>query len=1305
MEEVESDSSDPSSKSFHTPLGPIPLASDVELDLEQGDADLAFRAVDAVHVRVENLNVDIDISPSPLTNPFAYLKQRRVENEARFKPILKNVNIYMPSGTVTAILGASGSGKTSVLNTLSHRIEGGRLRTRGCTLYNGNSKLSSVRSAYVMQQDVLLPMLTVRETLHYAAELRLPPPISAEERGQVVEEVILELGLKECADTRIGNSVHKGCSGGEKRRTSLAVQMLANPSVLFLDEVTTGLDASTAFQLMKTLKGLARNGRTIIVTIHQPRSEIWSLFDNVLLLAGGSPLYSGPANECLCYFGSIGYQLPLFMNPAEYLIDQAAIDNRSPEAEAASSARVQALVDAWEAHFHEHHTQEKQVQEPDAWKLDERRSSIINQATSMSKTDHHAGFARQVNVLGRRTNKVTWRDPYGMAGSLFEATLMSIITGWIFLQVDGSLQGIRSREGAIYIASALQSYLVMLYELYRLTFDIQTFDREYGEGVISVPAWILSRRMARLYLEDVPVPLIYTLIFYFMVGFRPLASQFFIMFGVTLLTHHIAVNLATVCVAISRDFAVASLIGNMIFTLQSLAGGYFVQPNQIPIWWTAYSFYAYCAVAVNEFIAHTSDPAGQLYDCPYPGGTSNPACKQWTGAYIMQTLEIPFNDLRRPILILLGYVIVFFLGSGAILVVLKQRMGISRGRKTDTDYSAGKEKMAVRSLDEVRAITIRLQDYTLSIRKRGLRFWKPNKHSILESLDAEFRPAQLNVIMGPSGSGKTSLLNLMARRFHDSLSTEYVTTGQMTFNGAGPSAKVVRSICSYVCQDDDELLPYLTVRENLRFAAALRLPVHISKAEKRERAESVLLKMGLRDCADNLVGNEMVKGISGGEKRRTTIAIQILTDPRILFLDEPTSGLDAFTASSIVEVLRGLAAEGRTLVLTIHQARSDLFKFFHSILLLAQGGSVVYAGKGEDMLPHFAALGFTCPTTTNPADFALDLISVNLQNTKKESITREKVRSLILSWDQSRPVTNGSITNIATPAELGSLARSTTPFRIAFPVLMHRSFLNFRRNTTAVVARTTQVLGFAVVLTLFFAPLKRDINSINARLGFIQEWTALYFVGMLQCVAVYPKERDVFYREHEDNTYSVEAFFLQYTLAEVPFEIITCILFATLTVLAAGLQRTASLFFTVAFNAFAIVSCGESLGIMFNTLFSHTGFAVNVTSVFLSVATMMGGVMSLNIPGFLQAFNHLSPIKWSLGNLAPYTLRGVEFTCTNYQRLPNGQCPINTGEDVLKQYNFETNAELNLLAVGICTVVYRMVAFLVLKAKRTRWAL
>ncbi|CAF9917322.1 MAG: hypothetical protein ALECFALPRED_011104 [Alectoria fallacina] len=1142
-------------------------------DVQENVNDLSFRAVDPVSVHVKGLNVDIDVSPSGLSAWTASLVRRKSTREPEFKAILRGVNSYMPSGSLTAIVGSSGSGKTSVLNTLSKRIAGGRLKTTGDVIYNGSSQISSIRSAYVMQQDILLSTLTVRETLRFAAELRLPPPTTAEERELVLEKVILELGLKECADTRIGNNIHKGCSGGEKRRTSLAVQMLSNPSVLFCDEVTTGLDAATAYQLVATLKALAVKGRTIICSIHQPRSEIWQLFDHVLLLAKGSPLYSGRSATCLAYFERHGYVLPSFVNPAEFLIDLAAIDSRSLEAEESSVTRVQGLIQAFR-------------NSPENTEL-----QVVEEKTSMGPTgsvverpgQHHATLSHQIRVLTERTFIVTFRDPLGIIGSMLEAISMAVITGWIFLQLDGSLSGIRSREGALYTAASLQGYLILLFECYRLTVDIQIFDREYREGVVSVSSFLTSRRLARVFIEDVPVPLIFSVIFYFMAGFRPLASQFFVFFSVTLLSQYIAVNYATLCVAISRNFAGATLIANMGFTLQSLGCGYFVQANQIPIWvrwlkWAAYVFYSNSALAANEFVGHTSDPAGQLYDCPSAGGTANPACKEYTGQYIMRSLGFPSNWIVRPIIILLAFAIALYLGAGLILRYWKVGIEISRAQKNDTDYSSGKEKMTTRSPDDARTVDIRLDNYALDIQKRNTWLRKVPKISVLRPLNTTFEPGVLNVIMGPSGSGKTSLLDLMARRLHSSIAIRYETCGEMFFNGAIPSEKVIRSVCSYVCQDDDALLPYLTVGENLHFAAGLRLPAHLSNEEKQQRAESVLLKLGLRDCADNLVGSDVVKGISGGEKRRVTIAIQILTDPRILFLDEPTSGLDAFTAFSIIEVLRGLAEEGRTLVLTVHQSRSDLFKYFHNVLLLSRGGHSVYAGKGSSMLSHFGSLGFNCPTTTNPADFALDLITVNLQSAVKEATSREKVKSLILEWDHSKQTRIQTVSHMATPAELGSLARSMTPFRVAFPILLHRSFINFRRNPPSIFARTTQVLGYAICLTLFFAPLQSDYYSVQSRLGFIQEFAPLYFVGMLQNVAVYPDEKAVFYREHDDNAYSVEAFFLQYTLAEVPFEIFTSLLFAVLTVLAAGLDRTASLFFIVAFNAFAIVNCGESVG-------------------------------------------------------------------------------------------------------------------------------
>ncbi|EOD49342.1 putative abc transporter protein [Neofusicoccum parvum UCRNP2] len=1151
-------------------------------DLGSGNA-ISLRAVAPVHVSVRNLSVQVDVAPvrpaAALQALAASKSSSPADGQRDFKAILHNVSADMPSGSLTAIIGGSGSGKTTLLNVMSNRMHGRRLDIAGQTRFNGHElrgDLSGI-SAYVMQTDVLQPTLTVRETLQYAADLRLPASVSKEERRRVVDEVILELGLKEAADTRIGNSVHKGCSGGEKRRTSIGVQLLANPSVLFLDEPTTGLDATSAFQLVRTLKNLA----------------------NI----------------------------------------------RSPELEESSSARVEGIKAAWTAHAEDKFSKDEEL-----------RSSSLALPNKSSK-DYHAQLGRQIWVLTARTWITTIRDPMGMFGSFLEAIAMAIITGYIFYQLGEDQSGIRSRQGALYIASSLQGYLILQFEVYRLTIDIELFDRERGEGVVSVPGFLLSRRLARLLIEDFPVPLMFSLIFYFMAGFRTDGPQFMTFFAVILLEQYIAVCFAMTCVAVSRTFAGASLVANMAYTLQSMACGYFIQSNTIPIYvrwtkWTAYCFYAFGALAANEF-------AGHFYDCPEEGGPSNPACKQYTGEYIMESLGFPSNWIWRPIIVLLAFVIAFYIGAGLILRFWKVEMQIGRARKDESDESAGKEKMTSRSLEEVRTVNIRLEDYALEIEKRNWMGRKAKQLEVLKPVSAQFEPGVLNIIMGPSGSGKTTLLNAMGHRLKNNFSTKYHSSGQLLVNNAIPSDSVLESIISYVTQDDDALLSSLTVRETLRFAAGLRLPSWMSKDEKNRRAEEILLKMGLKDCADNLIGGELVKGISGGEKRRVTIAVQILTDPRVLLLDEPTSGLDAFTASSIIDVLRGLAEEGRTLILTIHQSRSDLFRHFGNVLLLARGGFPVYAGPGRNMLSHFAAQGFDCPRSTNPADFALDLITVDLQHESREVASREKVRGLIESWTSDRfqqHAMDRVNSRTASPAELGSLKRSMTGFHIAYPLLVRRAMLNFWRQPPMMIARIMQVVGLGGILALFFAPLKNDYYSVQNRVGFLQEIPSIYFVGMLQNVAVYPMERDVFAREHDDGAYSVEAFFMQYTTIEVPFEIVTSLIFAVLGVLAVGLPRTVELFFLMAFNCFCIVSCGESLGIMFNTVFSHTGFAVNITSVFLSVAQIMAGIMSIDMPPFLQDMNYLSPIKYVVANLAPYSLNGVKFTCTDDQRLVGGRC-------------------------------------------------
>lgn len=153
--------------------------------------------------------------------------------------------------------------------------------------------------AYVTQDDVLLGTLTVKETITYSAHLRFPTSMSKEEFNGIVEATIMEMGLLECADTLIGNWHLRGISGGEKKRLSIALEILTRPCLLFLDEPTSGLDSASAFFVIQALRNVARDGRTVISSIHQPSSEVFALFDDLFLLSGGETVYFGDAKMAI----------------------------------------------------------------------------------------------------------------------------------------------------------------------------------------------------------------------------------------------------------------------------------------------------------------------------------------------------------------------------------------------------------------------------------------------------------------------------------------------------------------------------------------------------------------------------------------------------------------------------------------------------------------------------------------------------------------------------------------------------------------------------------------------------------------------------------------------------------------------------------------------------------------------------------------------------------------------------------------------------------------------------------------------
>ncbi|KAJ1561017.1 hypothetical protein HK405_005184, partial [Cladochytrium tenue] len=1129
--------------------------------------------------------------------------------------ILSDVSLSVPAGQLMAIMGGSGSGKTTLLNALAGRTTSADVS--GTVRFNGRPPAHYIRRravAYVQQQDSLLPYLSVRDTLRYAARLRLPRSMSLRDKYAMVEQVILELGLKECADTIVGDEWRKGISGGEKRRVSVGVQLLVNPAVIFMDEPTTGLDAFSARSLIETLKLLCRNGRTIIISIHQPRSDIFSAFEHVALLSRGHLCYAGPQPGAVPFIEALGYPLVGNVNGADFLIDATSVDDRSPEAEAESRARVDAIIAAWAAIA-------KRAEAPAA---DEGKTA--DKLDVPKDEDEKAVFAshqgatifEQIQVLTGRLLRNMVEDRLTLWGSVLEVLIMGVVLGYIFFHLENTARlltgfkaGILGRKSLLYSCCALQNYLCLMFIIWKLSNEMSVFDRERADKMYSVPAYLISWFSVNLVLYAI-LATIFSVIVYFMTGLRTDDLGYH-------LGLFICANALMQSVTISRDFASASLTGNALVTFLTMSSGFFIPITSIPIylrWFERISFITYGLrlLIANEFSSNTF-------------GCSDASCD---GDSIVRSIGFTPGDIRGPI----GGLCVIFAVKvvvTAILLELLQHGGVKQSSRVKTQAGKNLAHVTPQSIAsdmvnrDASPVTVSLELYSLTFRRvrgglfpaHGTAAIAGSERPILQQLNASFRPGELSAILGVSGAGKSTLLQqLHARLPRLPAHLVAVREGRILHNDIELSKAEVAACTASVRQDDSHLLPALTARETLQYAALIRLPGSLAREQKLRRAEDILVELGLRDCADTLVGGGAVKGLSGGEKRRLSVGLALLTNPNVLLLDEPTSGLDAATARHMMATLKSIAAQGRTVVCTVHQPRSDIFPMLDKLMLLARGGRLVYDGPGSRLVPYLADRDLPCPPLTNPADFALDVSSVDLRNQAAEDASRRRVDALIAAWREAASSAAGGASprlSVSSPGSRGSarprrpkFAAARAPWTVVLPLLVSRSFTNLRRQPDLVMARVLQVAALAVILTLYFVNLGHGQDSVTSRIGVLQSVGPVIFVGMLNCLAVFPQELLLFRFENQDGAYSVESFFWTYTVNELPFEILGSFLFALLFVYAIGMQIN---IFLAAFAVFCYVNTGESIGIAFCSFISQPGFSVQLMSSMLSVMNIMQGFL------------------------------------------------------------------------------------------------
>ena len=543
---------------------------------------------------------------------------------------------------------------------------------------------------------------------------------------------------------------------------------------------------------------------------------------------------------------------------------------------------------------------------------------------------------------------------------------------------------------------------------------------------------------------------------------------------------------------------------------------------------------------------------------------------------------------------------------------------------------------------------------------------KDGSRLLLDGLHGEAKPGRILAIFGPSGSGKTTLLNTLAGQlpYSPSLSLE----GYIMANGSAVPCSEYKT--GFVAQED-LFFSQLTVRETLNMAAELRATKATTAEGRSELVESVIRRLGLSKCADTVIGDAKTRGLSGGEKKRLSIACEMIARPQMIMADEPTSGLDAFGAQQVVGALKDLAREGNTVIMSIHQPRSSIFEMIDDICLLSEG-RMIYCGAREDVLPYFQKLGHECPAHFNPAEFLADLVAVDhtSKETERESMERIDVLVAACRAANAAPATpggdmlQGGAKQSASCS--GHVAEPGCSLQRQIVLLLGRSWKQIRRDKATLVSRASSQLSSAVVFSAIYWKLGMKQSDIQSRLGLIQvSCIGTAMTSLIKTLNVFPRERTIVQRERGRAAYPVVSYFASKLAAELPIGALFPAIFGAVVYPCTGLAPDARKFVNFLGILVAESFAAQALGLTVGAVAPSTSAALAIGPAVMLVSIVFGGLF-VNVDGVprpLRWIPKTSLIKHAFEGACINELTGLEFDCgadgAARQR-------IKTGEEVLR---------------------------------------
>ncbi|XP_073298650.1 ABC transporter G family member 9 [Primulina huaijiensis] len=586
-----------------------------------------------------------------------------------------------------------------------------------------------------------------------------------------------------------------------------------------------------------------------------------------------------------------------------------------------------------------------------------------------------------------------------------------------------------------------------------------------------------------------------------------------------------------------------------------------------------------------------------------------------------------------------------------------------------------------------RPVTLKFEEvvYNIKINQGGIlkRNTKAEDKQILKGVSGAVLPGEMLAMLGPSGSGKTTLLTALGGRLGGRLA------GNITYNGM-PFSNAMKRSTGFVTQDD-ALYPHLTVTETLVYTALLRLPRTLTKQEKVQQAEAVITQLGLSRCKDSIIGGPLMRGVSGGERKRVSIGQELLINPSLIFLDEPTSGLDSTTAQRIVSKLWELSNGGRTIVMTIHQPSSRLYYMFHKVLLLSEGNPL-YFGKGSEALDYFASVGFAPSVAMNPADFLLDLangVSTADSNEDQTAIKQKLVSAYKTNLlDNVKSELNVDYQRQESAKDDKQFLRWPTTWWEQFLVLLRRG-IKERKHDSFSGLKIGQVLVISILCGLLW--WKSDISHLQDQVGLFFFYAGFWgFYPLFQAIFTFPQERMMLAKERASGMYRLSSYFMALTLGDLPMELVLPTVFVIITYWMAGLRPTPQCFFSGLFTLLYSILCSQGLGLAIGAIVMHQKSATVLGSVIMLAFLLASGYYVQNVPKFIAWIKYIS--------ISQYTFKLLLVS----QYKPGETYPCGSGKTCLVE-DFPSVKPVGLdgkavafLALAVMLVGYRVIAYVAL---------